>query len=359
MIEIAPKVVAFVCRWVAPENTTELGGAKLVPVLCSGRVSPGFLLQAFEWGASGVLVAGCGPEKCRYLFGARQQEGQFGVTREVCRILGIGEERVKLAWVAGPEQLAEVVSEFTAAVRALPPLPIMARPPEASAPPSIEDVREDGHAYACIDCGKCTGFCPVSRHTKSYSPHRIVERSFFSDVPEKELADAVWGCLTCGLCERRCPAGVKYATLQQGLRARARAAGDTGRCTHSGSLLTMMRLHANGDIPQNRLDWIPADAKVAKEGDTVLYVGCAPYFDKFFGHMGVKTTDATRGALRLLNAMGIEPVVMADEICCGHDLLWSGDRENFERLAKKNVEMLKARGVKRMIFPCAECHRTA
>jgi Fe-S oxidoreductase len=151
---------------------------------------------------------------------------------------------------------------------------------------------------------------------------------------------------------------VKYATLQQGLRQRARADGDTGRCSHGGALLGIMRLHANGDLPQDRLGWVPEGAEIAEEGDTALFVGCAPYFDAFFTHMNVATTDATKGSLRLLNAMGVTPVVMPDELCCGHDLLWSGDRENFERLAKKNVENLVARGVEKVVTPCAECYRT-
>jgi len=358
--EKTPKVVAFACRWSLGDEQAEIGGVKLIPVICSGRVSPGFILQAFEWGAAGVLVAGCGTKDCRYLFGAKQQEGQFAVVTEVVNLLGIGEERIQLSWVKGPEELAEVTAAFTKRIEALGPAPIIPTEVVDAEVPEIADLRELSRAFACIDCGKCTGFCPVARHTKGYSPHRIVAQSLFKDTPEKEVAEAVWNCFTCGLCERRCPAGVKYATLQQGLRQRARADGETGQCTHSGSLLSIMRLHAHGDhLPQKRLEWLPDDVKVAEKGDTALFVGCAPYFDKVFEHMGVKTTDATVGAIRLLNAMGIEPVIMGDEICCGHDLLWSGDKENFELLAKKNVEMMKERGIERLVHACAECYRTA
>jgi heterodisulfide reductase subunit D len=357
--ETTPKVVAFACRWSLGDESTEIGGVKLIPVLCSGRVSPGFILQSFEWGAAGVLVAGCGTKDCRYLFGAKQQEGQFALVTEIVNLLGIGEERIQLSWVKSPEELTEVATAFRERIEALGPPPIVPAESACPAVPEMADLRELSKAFACIDCGKCTGFCPVARHTKGYSPHRIVGQSIFKNTPEKEVAEAVWSCFTCGLCERRCPAGVKYATLQQGLRQRARAEGETGRCSHSGSLLTMMRIHAAGDLKQNRLDWVPDDVKVAKEGKTALYVGCAPYFDKFFEHMGVKTLDATKGAIRLLNAMGIEPVLMGDEVCCGHDPLWSGDRETFEKLAKKNVAMLKEKGIERVVHACAECYRTA
>ena len=50
------RTVVFACRWTLGEDTRDLGGARLIPVICSGRVSPGFVLQALEWGAGGVMM---------------------------------------------------------------------------------------------------------------------------------------------------------------------------------------------------------------------------------------------------------------------------------------------------------------
>ncbi|MEO0026667.1 MAG: (Fe-S)-binding protein, partial [candidate division WOR-3 bacterium] len=44
--------------------------------------------------------------------------------------------------------------------------------------------------------------------------------------------------------------------------------------------------------------------------------------------------------------------------CCGYDLLWLGDRQNALRLARKNVELLKSAGVRRVVFLCPECLHT-
>jgi Fe-S oxidoreductase len=68
--------------------------------------------------------------------------------------------------------------------------------------------------------------------------------------------------------------------------------------------------------------------------------------------------DGPRGVLKLMNAVGIEPVVHDDERCCGHDLLWNGDKENFARLAKRNVELIKGLGCKRVVFQCPEGYLT-
>jgi Fe-S oxidoreductase len=50
--------------------------------------------------------------------------------------------------------------------------------------------------------------------------------------------------------------------------------------------------------------------------------------------------------------------VSRDERCCGHDLLWNGDRANFEALARHNAELVAASGASTVVTPCAECLRT-
>jgi Fe-S oxidoreductase len=97
---------------------------------------------------------------------------------------------------------------------------------------------------------------------------------------------------------------------------------------------------------------------VAGSGDTVLFVGCAPYFDRIFDFPGLGPIETARSAVRLLNRLGIEPVLLADERCCGHDLLWLGDSANFRRLAQRNLEQLAACGARRVVFSCPECLRT-
>jgi F420-non-reducing hydrogenase iron-sulfur subunit len=62
----SPKIVAFACNWCA-YAAADLAGVsrvqyppniRIIRVMCSGRVNPGFLLKALQLGADGVLVAG-------------------------------------------------------------------------------------------------------------------------------------------------------------------------------------------------------------------------------------------------------------------------------------------------------------
>jgi heterodisulfide reductase subunit D len=62
--------------------------------------------------------------------------------------------------------------------------------------------------------------------------------------------------------------------------------------------------------------------------------------------------------LRLLNFFDIHPNILEGERCCGHDLLWSGDRENFLKLAALNVEAIEKLGIEEVVTACPECYRT-
>ena len=61
-----PKIVAFLCNWCAYAGADLAGVARmqyptnvrLIRVMCTGRIDPVFLLDAFDAGADGVMVSG-------------------------------------------------------------------------------------------------------------------------------------------------------------------------------------------------------------------------------------------------------------------------------------------------------------
>ena len=65
-----------------------------------------------------------------------------------------------------------------------------------------------------------------------------------------------------------------------------------------------------------------------------------------------------RVVIGLLNQKEIVPVVLSNEKCCGHDSLWQGDTDTFEKLARHNVQLFNDAGVKTLILSCAEGYHT-
>jgi heterodisulfide reductase subunit D len=120
----------------------------------------------------------------------------------------------------------------------------------------------------------------------------------------------------------------------------------------------LMHLMSKPGTKQRRQEWVPADIQLEASCDTAFLVGCAPYFDVIFKDIGVKTTDGSVGAMRLLNLAGIPYRLLGNERCCGHDLLLSGDQEGFADLAKANVEEFAGQGIRKLIVSCPECYYT-
>ncbi len=129
-----PKLVVFACNWCSYAGADTAGVSRiqqqphfrLIRVMCSGRIEPGFVLRAFEKGADGVLVSGCHLGDCHYAFGNERAIEQFEKTRRLVALLGLEAERLRLEWISAAEgaRFATVVNEFTEQVRRLGPSPL-------------------------------------------------------------------------------------------------------------------------------------------------------------------------------------------------------------------------------------------
>jgi len=222
---------------------------------------------------------------------------------------------------------------------------------------SLEDIIKETKTFYCLECGKCSSLCPISRYNPAYSPRVMVENALLGLENDLVYNRELFSCLTCYACSPKCPSDVNYPLFMQKTRSLASNAGEHGDCAHSGTIQSLMRLMANPAINQKRLEWLPADCRISKQSDVLFFVGCAPYFEHIFD-FEAKTIDIARDSIRILNALGVEPMLLTNERCCGHDMLWTGDSDTFRRLVEQNAAMIREAGVKKIIFCCPEGYRT-
>lgn len=129
MDNFEPRIVAFACNWCSYAGADLAGVSRIqyppttrvIRVMCSGRVSPMFILEALRGGADGVLVTGCHLGDCHYISGNEKAIHNVEVARSLIQLLGIEPQRLRLEWISAAEgaRFAEVVEEFTDRVRAL------------------------------------------------------------------------------------------------------------------------------------------------------------------------------------------------------------------------------------------------
>ncbi len=220
----------------------------------------------------------------------------------------------------------------------------------------IDKIIREQSLYQCLECGKCSASCPRQLAGKEYSPRLLAHKIIAEREDEAFIENSVWECLTCGQCSERCPSGVDFSHLILEMRTLlAGTKGLKGYRSHDGALHSWMRMMTSPDLQQERLGWVDTRVKAATYGKVAIFTGCAPYFDVFFSGIEVDTLSIVRDSVRLLNFMGITPALLANERCCGHDLLWTGDRENFETLCRLNYREFKAAGVEEVVVSCPEC----
>lgn len=222
----------------------------------------------------------------------------------------------------------------------------------------LKEVIKETGAYWCLDCGKCTANCPVSRYNRQYSPRRILTKALSSSTSGFLLNENLWACLTCKMCDERCPSGIDYVGLTKALRVKLKKEGAEGKCAHGGAFQSLMRIMTAPNLNQNRLEWLTPDLSISSSGEFLYFVGCLPYFDAIFANLKVNTIEIARGAIRLLNLLGISPALLNQERCCGHDLFWAGEEVNFKKLARENWEEMNKLKPKVLLTSCPECSLT-
>jgi heterodisulfide reductase subunit D len=232
---------------------------------------------------------------------------------------------------------------------------------------TLEQAIHETGVLRCLECGKCTAICPIARYDGGFSPRVTVGRALVRHDEALLRDDRLWMCINCLQCSQVCPAGVDYSALTTAVRVEARRLGQAALCTHGEAIHVWMRMMTRPDLRQNRLGWLESNLKYQisnlqypipnTQSPTLYFAGCAPHYDALFAPLGVAGTQVAQASVRIMNALGIEPLVLADERCCGHDLLWEGDMDGFLKLAQLNAELIRASGVKRIVSSCPECVR--
>jgi heterodisulfide reductase subunit D len=209
----------------------------------------------------------------------------------------------------------------------------------------------------CMECGVCTGSCPVSREIDTFSPRQMIKRSITQPHGDLLQSRELWACLSCARCSERCPVEINFPEFIRSYRDEARKAGNLPVESHHGVLQSIAGLQTR-NIKQKRTKWAEEAGTFKQTGDIFYFVGCLPYFDVIFRYIDVPSLDIARSILTLLNKMGVEPVISNDERCCGHDALWSGREEVFHELAQWNMDVIEASGAKTVLFSCPEGYVT-
>ncbi len=129
--EFEPKIVAFLCKWCSSAGSDLAGVSRMeyppnvvpITVMCSGSVSPLYILSAFNKGADGVLVSGCHPGDCHYIKGNYYARRRIALVKNLLEFVGLEPQRFQMSWVSAAEgtKYTQIIKDFVQELKPLGP----------------------------------------------------------------------------------------------------------------------------------------------------------------------------------------------------------------------------------------------
>ncbi len=129
--QFEPTMVGFLCNWCCYAGADLCGvsryqyppNLRVIRVMCSTRIDPFFIIEAFKNGADGVFIGGCHPGDCHYITGNYHTVNKVAMAKQLITHAGVNPDRLRLEWVSASEgeQFSKVITEFTDTIRGLGP----------------------------------------------------------------------------------------------------------------------------------------------------------------------------------------------------------------------------------------------
>jgi heterodisulfide reductase subunit C len=84
----------------------------------------------------------------------------------------------------------------------------------------VEDIPAGERIKRCIQCGTCTGSCPVS-YAMDISPRQLIALFRAGEMEAIMSSRTIWICASCYACTTRCPSGIKITDIMYALKRTA------------------------------------------------------------------------------------------------------------------------------------------
>ena len=208
--------------------------------------------------------------------------------------------------------------------------------------------------FPCIQCGKCTGSCPIS----TISPHFNIRRILYDMLNStgEEIAhrtEMIWDCSTCTTCVLRCPKKVDPASLVMSVRSVLVEDGQVPPKVRDVLKSISIRGNPWNIGQEKRSEWAAGlEVNSIADAEVLYYVGCTPAFDP-------RLQKIARSLAKALGAAGVNFGTLGnDEVCCGNEIRRLGDIWSFDALKEMNMDLFKQFPVKQIITTSPHCYNT-
>jgi heterodisulfide reductase subunit D len=236
-------------------------------------------------------------------------------------------------------------------------------------------VRQILQMGACTGCGYCVDVCPAVSasgrgelsalyrmkglkellRARTGLFRRLLGKKNPSEEELKAFGETVFRCTLCGNCQEVCPSGIHLKDLWTSIRQ---------DLVHSGSYpakIDMIRdnlkesYNVFAEDNEERCDWVedvsdaPDHGYVKDRAEIVYFTGCVASYFPLAQKIPVALAE-------VLDVSGVDFTLLGqEEWCCGFPLVGAGLREFLQTFIDHNIDAVRSRGAKRVVFACPSC----
>jgi Fe-S oxidoreductase/nitrate reductase gamma subunit len=246
---------------------------------------------------------------------------------------------------------------------------------------TVEDLtwKEILDTYSCTECGRCQSACPAWNTGKPLSPKLLIMNlrdHLFEKGPEIISArrqgaeyeretlnpnviedEVIWDCTTCGACLQECPVDIEHIDHIVDMR-RTLVMAESRFPQEAGLLLRNLESSSNpwGADQSERANWARGlGVRILEDGrapEYLYWVGCAGSFDD-------RAKKIAQAVAKVLQKAAIPFAILGPgELCNGDPARRMGNEYLFQELARRNIETLDGKGVRKIIVNCPHCFNT-
>ena len=230
---------------------------------------------------------------------------------------------------------------------------------------------------SCTNCQLCADACPATLAAQSGELsavwrmkglkqilknragllHRLLKPKMPSEENVKHFSDTSFRCTLCGNCQEVCPVGINLRNLWISLRQ------DMVHSNVYPKKIDMIRenmeetFNVFGEDNEERTEWVedmrdpPDDGYIKDKAEIVYFTGCTASYFPLAQKIPMALVD-------VLDAGGVDFTLLGEkEWCCGFPLLGAGLMDMFEQFKNHNIEVIREKGAKEIVFACPSCYQ--
>ena len=209
----------------------------------------------------------------------------------------------------------------------------------------------------CIQCGRCTGGCPVNMRTDLNVRRFVYDTRDESRLEELSERPEIWDCTTCNTCALRCPKGLDPFEVLLGLRSMRAEEGNIEPTARDALESIFNNGNPWGKPAATRTAWMEGiegveNVRILEPGekaDVLVHTCCTACYDP-------RIQPLAKNLVRVLNAAGVDyGFIGVEEKHCGSEARRLGEEGLFEYLDEENTELFSSYDVNRIVCLSPHC----